>query len=171
MDNNLQEDGDRIESEISITESQDDPSGEDVNDEEDEVEELRNSLKQIVQDESVKPKLQCVMMDPSFSMVTVQSEDSGIVWETASSRCSTPWASEASSTSEAYSLEGSGTQGKIVIIMDEDKIIRKRKKKSGRGKLGERLKRPSSRNFPGGNERPLMTEVSVPNMILLKGAD
>ncbi|XP_035291529.1 cardiomyopathy-associated protein 5 isoform X2 [Anguilla anguilla] len=164
MDNNLQEDGDRIESEISITESQDDPSGEDVNDEEDEVEELRNSLKQIVQDESVKPKLQCVMMDPSFSMVTVQSEDSGIVWETASSRCSTPWASEASSTSEAYSLEGSGTQGKIVIIMDEDKIIRKRKKKSGRGKLGERLKRPSSRNFPGGNERPLMTEVSVPNV-------
>ncbi|KAJ8263088.1 hypothetical protein COCON_G00155450 [Conger conger] len=123
MDNNLQEDGDRVEPEISVTESQDDPSEEGVIDEEDDVEELHNSLKQIVQDEAVKPRLQCVMMDPSFSMVTVQSEDSGIVWETASSRCSTPWASEASSTSDAYSLEGSGTQGKIVIIMDEDKII------------------------------------------------
>ncbi|KAJ8380410.1 hypothetical protein SKAU_G00011880 [Synaphobranchus kaupii] len=115
---------------MSYTELHDDPSGADVDDEEDDIEELRNSLKQIVQDEAVKPKLQCVMMDPSFSMVTIQSEDSGIVWETASSRCSTPWASEASSTSDAYSLEGSGTQGKIVIIMDEDKIIRKRKKKS-----------------------------------------
>lgn len=111
----------------------------------------------------MKPKLQCLMVDPSFSMVTVQSEDSGIVWETVSSRCSTPWASEGSTTSETYSLEGSAAPGKIVIIMDEDKIVRKRKKRSG-GKLGERLKRPSSRNFPGGNERPFMTEVSVPNI-------
>ncbi|XP_048855438.1 cardiomyopathy-associated protein 5 [Brienomyrus brachyistius] len=127
------------------------------------IEELRNSLKNIVQDQTVKPKLQCLMVDPSFSMVTVQSEDSGIVWETVSSRCSTPWASEGSTTSETYSLEGSAAPGKIVIIMDEDKIVRKRKKRSG-GKLGERLKRPSSRNFPGGNERPFMTEVSVPNI-------
>lgn len=98
-------------------------------------------------------------------MVTVQSEDSGIVWETASSRCSTPWASEASSPSDSYSLEGSGTQGNIVIIMDEEKV-RKRKKTSSRGKLGDRFRRPGSR-FSGsaiGEERPAMIEVSVPNV-------
>lgn len=98
-------------------------------------------------------------------MVTVQSEDSGIVWETTSSRCSTPWASEASSPSDSYSLEGSGTQGNIVIIMDEDKV-RRRKKTSSRGKLGDRFRRPGSRlSGPAiGEERPAMIEVSVPNI-------
>ncbi|XP_066510975.1 cardiomyopathy-associated protein 5-like [Hoplias malabaricus] len=126
-----------------------------------EVEELHNSLKEVVQDPAVKPKLQCLMVDPSFSMVTVQSEDSGIVWETASSRCSTPWASEASSPSDAFSMEGSGTQGNIVIIMDEDKI--KRRKKTSRGKLGDRFKRRLS-GAAIGEERPAMIEVSVPNI-------
>lgn len=121
------------------------------------------SLKEVVKDPSVKPKLQCLMVDPSFSMVTVQSEDSGIVWETASSRCSTPWASEGSSPSESYSLESSGAQGKITVIMDEDKIVRKRKK-TGRSKLGDRFKRPSSRMAAYGTERPAMAEVSVPNV-------
>ncbi|MFT7811780.1 cardiomyopathy-associated protein 5-like [Arapaima gigas] len=131
-------------------------------DEDDDIEELRKSLREIMQDQTVNPKLQCLTVDPSFSMVTVQSEDSGIVWETVSSRCSTPWASEGSTTSEAYSLEGSGVQGKVIIIMDEDKIVRKRKKRSD-NKLGERLRR-SSRNFSGGNERPFMTEIAVPNI-------
>ncbi|XP_067294269.1 cardiomyopathy-associated protein 5 [Pseudorasbora parva] len=133
-------------------------------DDENEIEELHRSLKEAVQDPSVKPKLQCLMVDPSFSMVTVQSEDSGIVWETASSRCSTPWASEGSSPSEQYSMEGSGTQGNIVIIMDEDRI--KRKKTSSRGKLGDRFKKPSSRLPKSriGEERPAMIEVSVPNI-------
>ncbi|XP_051956353.1 cardiomyopathy-associated protein 5 [Xyrauchen texanus] len=135
-----------------------------INDEE-EIEELQNSLKEALQDPSVKPKLQCLMVDPSFSMVTVQSEDSGIVWETASSRCSTPWASEGSSPSEQCSLEGSGTQGNIVIIMDEDKIKR-RKRTSSRGKLGDRFRKPSSRlpKSRVGEERLAMTEVSVPNI-------
>lgn len=98
-------------------------------------------------------------------MVTVQSEDSGIVWETASSRCSTPWASEASSPSDTYSLEGSGTQGNIVIIMDEDKIKR-RKRTSSKGKFGDRFRRPGSRSSGTaiGEERPAMIEVSVPNI-------
>ncbi|CAG5922628.1 unnamed protein product [Menidia menidia] len=43
-------------------------------DDDDEVEELQNSLREAVQDQSVKPKLQCLMVDPSFSMVTVQKE-------------------------------------------------------------------------------------------------
>ncbi|KGL79381.1 Cardiomyopathy-associated protein 5, partial [Tinamus guttatus] len=71
-----------------------------------------------------------IMTNPSFSMVTVQSEDSGITWETSSSRCSTPWTSEASATSDLYSMESSpvgSPPGKVIFIMDEGKIIRKRK--------------------------------------------
>ncbi|GAA6097508.1 cardiomyopathy-associated protein 5 [Tachysurus ichikawai] len=152
------------ESESTLPEIQDDGT-EATNIDDDEVEELHNSLKEVVDDPAVKPKFQCLMVDPSFSMVTVQSEDSGIVWETASSRCSTPWASEASSPSDSYSLEGSGTQGNIVIIMDEDKVKR-RKKTSSRGKLGDRFRRPGSRlSGPAiGEERPAMIEVSVPNI-------
>ncbi|KAG7489496.1 cardiomyopathy-associated protein 5-like [Solea senegalensis] len=136
-------------------------------DDEDEVEELQNSLREVVQDQSVKPKLQCLMVDPSFSMVTVQSEDSGIVWETASSRCSTPWASETSSISEGYSMEGSGAAGKITIVFDEDKVIRRRTRSGGRSsRLGDRLSRPgSSRSASAlGVERPEMFEVSLPNV-------
>ncbi|XP_067425112.1 cardiomyopathy-associated protein 5-like [Emydura macquarii macquarii] len=98
-----------------------------------EVEELTNSLKDIIQNEDVKPKLQCIMSNPSFSMVTVQSEDSGITWETSSSRCSTPWASEASATSDLCSVESSSVDsppGKVIFIMDEGKTVRKRKCKS-----------------------------------------
>ncbi|XP_028269855.1 cardiomyopathy-associated protein 5 [Parambassis ranga] len=136
-------------------------------DDEDEVEELQNSLREVVQDQSVKPKLQCLMVDPSFSMVTVQSEDSGIVWETASSRCSTPWASETSSISEACSMEGSGGAGKITIVFDEEKIVRRRTRSGGRSsRLGDRLSRPgSSRSASAlGVERPEMMEVSLPNV-------
>lgn len=126
-----------------------------------------SSLREVVQDQSVKPKLQCLMVDPSFSMVTVQSEDSGIVWETASSRCSTPWASETSSISEAYSMEGSGAAGKITIVFDEDKVVRRRTRSGGRSsRLGDRLSRPgSSRSASAlGVERLEMAEVSVPNV-------
>ncbi|XP_037536034.1 cardiomyopathy-associated protein 5 [Nematolebias whitei] len=142
----------------------------DVNsqDDEDEVEELHNSLREVVQDQAVKPKLQCLMVDPSFSMVTVQSEDSGIVWETASSRCSTPWASETSSTSEAYSMEGSGGAGKITIVFDEEKVVRRRTRSGSRSssRLGDRLRRPSSSRSSSalGAERPEMAEVSLPNV-------
>ncbi|KGL92658.1 Cardiomyopathy-associated protein 5, partial [Charadrius vociferus] len=74
-----------------------------------------------------------IMTNSSFSMVTVQSEDSGITWETSSSRCSTPWASETSATSDLYSMESSpvgSPPGKVIFIMDEGKIIRKRKRKA-----------------------------------------
>ncbi|XP_037337721.2 cardiomyopathy-associated protein 5 [Pungitius pungitius] len=139
-------------------------------DDDDEVEELQNSLREVVQDQSVKPKFQCLMVDASFSMVTVQSEDSGIVWETASSRCSTPWASETSSTSEAYSMEGSGAAGKITIVFDEEKIVRKRTRSGRSSRLGDRLSRPgSSRSASAlGVERPEMAEISLPNVKLDK---
>nr|XP_057927987.1 cardiomyopathy-associated protein 5 [Doryrhamphus excisus] len=156
------------ESEVTeLTEFQCEASDVTSQDDEDEVEELQNSLREIVQDQSVKPKLQCLMVDPSFSMVTVQSEDSGIVWETASSRCSTPWASETSSISEACSMEGSGAAGKITIIFDEDKVIRRRTRSGGRSsRLRDRLSRSSgSRSASAlGVERPEMAEVSIPNV-------
>ncbi|XP_076127443.1 cardiomyopathy-associated protein 5 [Alosa pseudoharengus] len=161
MDTTSKEESEPMEPEIQAL--QDEASGSVDVDDEDEMEELHNSLKEVVKDPSVKPKLQCLMVDPSFSMVTVQSEDSGIVWETASSRCSTPWGSEGSSPSESYGLESSAAQGKITVIMDDNKIVRKRKK-SGRSKLGDRIKRPSSRMAAYGTERPAMTEVSVPNV-------
>jgi hypothetical protein len=107
------------------------------------------------------------MVDPSFSMVTVQSEDSGIVWETASSRCSTPWASETSSISEGYSMDSSGTQGQITIVFDDEQIVRRRIRSGGRSsRLSDRLRRPgSSRSGSAlGVERLEMAEVSVPNV-------
>uniref|UniRef100_A0A8B9FQ67 Cardiomyopathy associated 5 n=1 Tax=Amazona collaria TaxID=241587 RepID=A0A8B9FQ67_9PSIT len=101
-------------------------------------------LKDVIQSEDVKPKLQYIMTNPSFSMVTVQSEDSGITWETSSSRCSTPWASETSTTSDLYSMESSpvgSPPGKVIFIMDEGKIVRKRKHKlSNRAPMAISLK-------------------------------
>ncbi|KAM9330980.1 cardiomyopathy-associated protein 5 [Gastrophryne carolinensis] len=103
-----------------------------------ETEELTQSLKEVVDHRDVKPKLQCLMSNPDFSMVTVQCEDSGIHWETTSSRCSTPWASEASTTSDVYSIESSsvGTpSGKVIFIMEEGKMRRKRVRPSSSAKF------------------------------------
>ncbi|XP_077457161.1 cardiomyopathy-associated protein 5 [Stigmatopora argus] len=149
-----------------LTEFQGEASDVISQDDEDEVEELQNSLREVVQDQSVKPRLQCLMVDPSFSMVTVQSEDSGIVWETASSRCSTPWASETSSITEACNTEGSGAAGKITIIFDEDKVLRRRTRSGRSSRLRNRLTRPGSLRSASalGEERPEMAEVSLPNV-------
>ncbi|XP_069794585.1 cardiomyopathy-associated protein 5-like [Narcine bancroftii] len=88
----------------------------------DEEEELGESLKDALKDKSVKPKVNYIMSSSSFSMLTVQSEDSGIIWETvSSSRCSTPWASE-STASDVYSVESSplsSPPGKVIFITDE----------------------------------------------------
>lgn len=118
----------------------------------------------------MKPKLQCLMMDPAFSMVTVQSEDSGILWETASSRCSTPWTSEIISpashrcnslVSRLPTSPGSETAGRITIIMDEGHVIRRKKK---RNKAPEKLPMITD-EAPGEPDRPAMVEVSIPNVI------
>uniref|UniRef100_A0A803VES2 Cardiomyopathy associated 5 n=1 Tax=Ficedula albicollis TaxID=59894 RepID=A0A803VES2_FICAL len=94
---------------------------------------LKCLMEDLIQSEDVKPKLQYIMTNPSFSMVTCQSEDSGITWETSSSRCSTPWTSETSTASDLYSMESSpvgSPPGKVIFIMDEGKIVRKRTRKS-----------------------------------------
>lgn len=136
----------------------------------DEVEDLRNSLREVVHDDSVRPKMQCLMMDPSFSMVTMQGEDSGIAWETTPSRCTTPWASEAGNLSVDLgspiairpTTPGSGPAGKIIFVMDEELISRRKKPKErvssqkNRQALSE-----SSENISG---RPELVGVSQPNV-------
>ncbi|XP_028829462.1 cardiomyopathy-associated protein 5 [Denticeps clupeoides] len=141
----------------------------------DEVEELRNSLKEVLHDQAVRPKLQCLMMDPSFSMVTVQGEDSGVVWETASSRCSTPWASEFNTNTsevchsltiaERSATPRSGMAGNIIFIMDDTTIVRrKRKKKSEEAAERQRKAAAAIEESLVLADRPAMVEVSLPNV-------
>ncbi|XP_078071108.1 cardiomyopathy-associated protein 5-like [Mustelus asterias] len=114
------ETADKIEPEISFTLEDETCEGGVLETEEEE--ELGESLKDIIKDQSVKPKVNYIMSSSSFSMLTVQSEDSGIIWETvSSSRSSTPWASE-STASDVYSVDGNPTSappGKVIFIMDE----------------------------------------------------
>nr|XP_046231291.1 cardiomyopathy-associated protein 5-like [Scatophagus argus] len=141
----------------------------------DEVEHLRNSLREAVHDDSVRPKMQCLMMDSSFSMVTMQGEDSGIAWETTPSRCTTPWASEAGNpTMDLSSLiavrpatPGSVPAGKIIFVMDEGAISRRKKTKervsSQRSKADRQREvlTQSSENIHG---RPELIGFSQPNV-------
>ncbi|XP_012685490.2 cardiomyopathy-associated protein 5 [Clupea harengus] len=135
----------------------------------DEVEELSKSLREVTQDQTVQPKLQCLMMDPSFSMVTVQSEDSGIMWETSFSRCSNPWTSETStrggevcfSKAECRKIATSRNAGKIVFIMDEAHTVRKKKVKA---RMRERVNAVATQDLVEVTDRPAMVEVSMPNM-------
>ncbi|XP_023679025.1 cardiomyopathy-associated protein 5 isoform X2 [Paramormyrops kingsleyae] len=102
------------------------------------------------------------MVDPSFSMVTVQSEDSAIVWEAISTgdRCTSP---VASTTSEGYCMESCGAPGQVIFVMDEDKM--RRKMSSSKSKPSEKSSRPVT--APSENvapERPAMIEFSMPNI-------
>ncbi|GAB1298438.1 Cardiomyopathy-associated protein 5 [Apodemus speciosus] len=125
------------------------------------------------EDEEGKTKQECIVSDPSFSMVAVQREDSGITWETNSSRSSTPWASEGSQTSGICSLEGSALTsppGSVSFIMDEVKRTRKRTQKSKRGSPSLRRKGSKKRNplesqdvLTNQEDGPLIPESSVLN--------
>ncbi|XP_044122289.1 cardiomyopathy-associated protein 5 isoform X1 [Neovison vison] len=113
------------------------------------------------QDEEGKTKQKCIISDPSFSMVTVQREDSGITWETNSSRSSTPWASEESQTSGVCSLEGStmnSRPGNVSFIVDEVKKARKRMPKSKRGSPSLRRKGNKKRNSLESQDVPANTK-------------
>lgn len=133
----------------------------------DEVENLQNSLREAVHDENVQPKMQCLMMDSSFSMVTMQGEDSGIEWETTPSRSTTPWASEAGSplVESGASMSPAPPAGKIIFVMDEELISRQKKTKE-RGPKGKAETRPevvlgSLDNISG---RPELVSFSEPNV-------
>ncbi|XP_034048210.1 cardiomyopathy-associated protein 5 [Thalassophryne amazonica] len=152
---------------------------EDINEENadtsDEVETLQKSLREAVHDENVQPKMQCLMMDASFSMVTMQGEDSGIMWETTPGHCTSPWASEAGTYTTDPSCmavvrpttPGSLQPGRIVIEMDEQQITRRKKNKEmARGqKSNEDRQREilvgSSDNI---SARPELVGVSQPNV-------
>ncbi|XP_046926404.1 cardiomyopathy-associated protein 5 [Lynx rufus] len=113
------------------------------------------------QDEEGKTKQKCIINDPSFSMVTVQREDSGITWETNSSRSSTPWASEESQTSGVCSLEGStmnSSPGNVSFIVDEVKKVRKRTPRSKRGSPSLRRKGNKKRNSFESQDVPANTK-------------
>ncbi|XP_037340828.2 cardiomyopathy-associated protein 5 [Pungitius pungitius] len=134
----------------------------------DEVETLRNSLREAVHDDNVRPKMQCLMMDSSFSMVTMQGEDSGIAWETTPSRCATPWGSEPGThgADPGCAAPGSAPAGKIIFIMDEELLSRRKKSKERADRKSKAAGRievlgESSENVSG---RPELVEVSRPNV-------
>ncbi|XP_077615963.1 cardiomyopathy-associated protein 5 [Crocuta crocuta] len=112
-------------------------------------------------EEGKKTKQKCIINDPSFSMVTVQREDSGITWETSSTRSSTPWASEESQTSGVCSLEGSTVNsppGNVSFIVDEVKKVRKRTPKSKRSSPSLRRKGNKKRNSFQSQDVPANTK-------------
>ncbi|KAM7392493.1 hypothetical protein PAMA_007556 [Pampus argenteus] len=138
----------------------------------DDMENLRNSLREAVHDDNVRPKMQCLMMDSSFSMVTMQGEDSGIAWETTSSCCTTPWASESGNPTMDLSspvavrpvTPGSHPAGKIIFVIDEELMSRRKKTKERVG--GQKSKADaalvgSSDNISG---RPELVGFSQPNV-------
>lgn len=114
------------------------------------------------------------MMDSSFSMVTMQGEDSGIEWETTPSRGTTPWPSEAGNlsaelTTTAMGPASSGTNpaGKIIFVMDEELISKQKKTKErgqgakGKGDIHKEILLGSLDNISG---RPELVGFSQPNV-------
>ncbi|KAF7217488.1 cardiomyopathy-associated protein 5 [Nothobranchius furzeri] len=159
-----------VDAEMTILTS-DDVTGQNT-DHADEVENLRKSLREAVHDDSIQPKMQCLMMDSSFSMVTMQSENSGIAWETTPSPCATPWTPEAGSIDAGSpalvqaATAGSRPAGKIIFVMDEEMISRQRKTKENIN--SQKSKTEKTEVLDDGFEmilgRPELVEVSQPNV-------
>lgn len=152
----------RILTQEDLSEENTDPS--------DEVENLQNSFLEAVHDENIQPKMQCLMMDSSFSMVTMQGEGSGIEWETTPSRGTTPWPSETGNLSaDTMGLASPGTNpaGKIIFVMDEELLSKQKKTKErghgakGKGDLNQQIFLGSFDNISG---RPELVGFSEPNV-------
>lgn len=138
------------------------------------------SLREVIHDDNVRPKLQCLMMDSSFSMVTMQGEDSGIAWETTANRCSTPWAPEGGSPALDLgsqvelrpSTPMSASAGKIIFVMDEEMMQRrKRSKESDQKRRPDRQREAAVWTSKGASERPELAEVSLPNVKTEEGEE
>ncbi|XP_037533213.1 cardiomyopathy-associated protein 5 [Nematolebias whitei] len=136
----------------------------------DEVENLQNSYREAVNDDSIQPKMQCLMMDSSFSMVTMQGEDSGIAWETTPGGCCMSWLSEATDVSPVpiqVTTSGSRSAGKIIFVLDDEMLSKQRKTKEKESSQKSKAEKQlvflaeSSENFSG---RPELVEVSKPNV-------
>lgn len=117
--------------------------------------------------------MQCLMMDSSFSMVAMQGEDSGIAWETTPSRCNTPWASESGNSAVDLSSPavfgsaappGSVPAGKIIFVMDEEMISKRRAKERTRRSKAERQREMLLHSTENVSERPELVGVSQPNV-------
>lgn len=140
------------------------------------------SLREAVHDDNIQPKMQCLMMDASFSMVTMQGEDSGIAWETGSSRCTTPWSSEAGSAamelSSAVAVQpatpGSLPAGRIIFVMDEELFSRRKKSKerlNAQKKKADRQRELLLEDAGDISERPELMGFSQPNVKTEGGGD
>lgn len=135
----------------------------------DEVDHLQHSFLEAVQDDNIQPKMQCLMMDSSFSMVTMQGEDSGIEWETTSTCNMTPWTSEAghlpvdlNTSATGAASPGITPAGKIIFVMDEELISRQMKSKERKGKADIHKEFVLSTDDISG--RPELVGVSQPNV-------
>lgn len=102
-------------------------------------------------------------------MVAMQGEDSGIAWETTPSRCSTPWASEGGGLAVDLAPEvapraptpASASAGKIIFVMDEGMMTRRKRSKE----IEPKRRLVGQREATGGvSERPELVEVSLPNV-------
>ena len=107
-------------------------------------------------------------------MVTMQGEDSGIEWETSASRCPTPWASEAGSIAvDPYATPslrpatpGALPAGRIIIVMDEENILR-RKRSKDRAPSAASIRRQQQEALEKQDEvvgRPELVGFSLPNV-------
>lgn len=128
------------------------------------------SFREAVHDDSIQTKMQCLMMDSSFSMVTMQGEDSGIAWETTPGGCCTSWLSEATDVSPVpiqATTSGSRSAGKIIFVLDEEMLSKQRKTKEKESSQKSKAEKrrvflaENSENFSG---RPELVEVSKPNV-------
>lgn len=124
--------------------------------------------------------MQCLMMDSSFSMVTMQGEDSGIAWETTPNRSSTPWAPEGGSLAVDLGSQVelrpptpmSASAGKIIFVMDEEMMSRrKRSKESEQRRRPDGWREAAVWSSRGISERPELVGVSQPNVKTEEGDD
>lgn len=105
-------------------------------------------------------------------MVTMQGEDSGIAWETTPSRSNTPWASESRSsttdlsTPAAFESAAPGLvpAGKIIFVMDEEMISKKRAKERTKRSKAERQREMLLHSMENVSGRPELVGVSQPNV-------
>lgn len=105
-------------------------------------------------------------------MVAMQGEDSGIAWETTPSRCNTPWASESGNSTVdrgSPAVFGSATAGavpagKIIFVMDEEMISKRRAKERAKRSSVERQREMLMHSTENVSARPELVGVSQPNV-------
>ncbi|TRY65179.1 hypothetical protein DNTS_009419 [Danionella cerebrum] len=116
------------------------------------------SMRALVEAGGEEPKLQYLMMDQSFSMVTLQNQNSTITWETARTHAHTPVHTHTLPVAPA-------SAGKILFIMDEEMMSRRKRKKE------RSAPEQVSLEILAAAERPAMVEVALPNTCTIEGGE